>query len=129
VQRSGGDVYSTELECVVYGIDECDSIVRKDDDVIKKVARRCTNLGERRIIARREMRGGRGGARRPYGGDTWIFQPYQGDPTSRSSRYIPCHDNDDLVLHYVQFSHAESLVCDRDRSRSKWVGHAIVKVQ
>jgi hypothetical protein len=39
------------------------------------------------------------------------------------------HDNDDLVLHYAHLSHAESLVCDRDRSRSKRVGLAIVKIQ
>lgn len=58
MQRGCGGVYSTELECVVYGIDECDSIVRKDDDVIQKVPRRCIDLGERKIIARREMRGG-----------------------------------------------------------------------
>lgn len=61
MQRGCGGVYSTELECVVYGIDECDSIVRKDDDVIQKVPRRCIDLGEKNIIARREMREGREG--------------------------------------------------------------------
>jgi hypothetical protein len=68
VQRGCSDVYSTELECVVYRIDECDSIVRKDDDATEIMPRRCFDLGERNIIARREIRGGEG-AHRPYRGD------------------------------------------------------------
>jgi hypothetical protein len=37
VQFSGGDVQSTELESVVYGIDERDKVVRKDDYVIEAI--------------------------------------------------------------------------------------------
>jgi hypothetical protein len=62
VQRGCGDVYSTELECVAYRIDECDGIVRKDDYVIQIMRARSIDLGERKdYCAERDSRGGGGG--------------------------------------------------------------------
>lgn len=127
MQRGRGDVYPIELECVSYRIDECDDIMRKDCDVIQEMFGRCIDLGGEGLLHGEGIAGK--GAHHPYGGDTKIFQPYQSDPTFGSSREIQSHDNEYLVVNYVHSSDAESLVCDGDRSRSKWMGLAVVKVQ
>lgn len=61
VQRGGGGVYSTEFQCVVYRIDECDGIVRQDDNVIQIMFGRCIDLGAKEELFRGERFEGGGG--------------------------------------------------------------------